>query len=141
MESAVKGAQGDHTGAVSPGRFPRTARLRKHAAFERVYREGRRVFSANLTVFFRNRGPAEPGGPACVGFAVGRALGGAVERNRLKRRLREAVRHRLARLNAAVDLVVHPKKSALKAGFPELLAELEQAFLKIQRQSEAEVHR
>jgi RNase P protein component len=44
-------------------------------------------------------------------------------------------------LDAAVDLVVHPKKSAVKASFPELLAELEHAFAKIQRQSGTEVHR
>ena len=137
----MKSAQGSQSGIFGSGRFPRTARLQKHAAFERVYGEGRRVFSANLTLFFRHRGSAEPAGPACVGFAVGRALGGAVERNRLKRRLREAVRHRLAMLNAAVDIVVHPKKSARKASFQELLGELELAFAKIQRQSGAEIQR
>ena len=136
----MKGAQGDRSGIGGLSRFPRSSRLRKHAAFDRVYREGQRVFSANLTVFFRNRGPAEPVGPACVGFAVGRSLGGAVERNRLKRRLREAARRHLMMLNAAVDLVIHPKKSAHAAAFPQLLTELERAFARIQRQSGVEVH-
>ena len=84
-------------------RFPRTARLLRHADFERVYKQGRRHFSASITVFYCPRPEAESRKPEAaptsapisglrVGFTVGRALGGAVQRNRMKRRLREAVR-------------------------------------------------
>ena len=84
-------------------RFPRTARLLRHADFERVYKQGRRHFSALMTVFYwprpevnasaamltaaRTRVAAPHG--LRVGFTVGRVLGGAVQRNRMKRRLRE----------------------------------------------------
>ena len=67
----------------------RTARLLRHADFERVYKQGRRHFATHMTVFYLRR--AEGQGLR-VGFTVGRVLGGAVERNRMKRRLREAAR-------------------------------------------------
>ena len=80
--------------------FSRLGRLLKHSDFDRVYKEGRRHFSSHMTVFYLRRaegGSTETAPPeklARVGFTVGRVLGGAVERNRIKRRLREAVRLR-----------------------------------------------
>jgi ribonuclease P protein component len=112
-------------------RFPRTARLLQHSAFDRVYKEGRRIFSGNLTVFFRPR-PAEEGvaGPR-VGFTVSRAMGGAVRRNRIKRRLREAVRLQLSKLRAPVDVVINPKRTTAEAKFTALAGEVERAFQQI----------
>jgi len=104
--------------------FPRIARLLKHADFERVYKQGRRQFSSHMTVFYLRQ--AEGG--ARIGFTVGRVLGGAVERNRIKRRLREAVRKCRAILKGPVDVVINPKKSALKVKFPILLEEVSRAF-------------
>lgn len=63
-----------------------------------------------------------------VGFTVGRALGGAVERNRMKRRLREAVRMSLPSNRVAADVVINPKKSLLKIEFIKLLDEVRRAF-------------
>ncbi len=63
---------------------------------------------------------------------MGRVLGGAVERNRIKRRLREAVRGNLAQLGAAIDVVINPKKSALTVDFETLKDEVVRAFGKIQ---------
>jgi ribonuclease P protein component len=131
----VKGGQRQQTVAQASYRFPRNVRLLKHAAFDQVYSEGRRIFSGNLTVFFRGRGGAEPFGNVCVGFTVGRALGGAVERNRLRRRMREAVRQKLAVLSGPVDVVINPKKTALRASFPQLLAEVERAFAQVRNKS------
>lgn len=106
-------------------------RLLKHADFQRVYEGGRRHFSANLTVFYLRR---EPGQLPRVGFTVGRALGGAVERNRMKRRLREAVRlTRPAQL--PVDVVINPKKSLLKVEFEEVLREVRRAFQVVQEKA------
>src|SRR5246127_416327 len=114
--------------AEKAARFPRTARLLRHADFERVYKQGRRHFSASMTVFYwvrpegnGNTGTSAKKPPAPqglrVGFTVGRALGGAVQRNRMKRRLREAVR--LSRPMAAsnADVVINPKKSLLTVDF------------------------
>jgi ribonuclease P protein component len=61
-------------------------------------------------------------------------LGNAVERNRIKRRMRAAVRENLALLIADVDVVLHPKRSVLEAEFSVLTAELRRIFLRIQRE-------
>jgi len=66
-----------------------------------------------------------------VGFTVTRAMGTAVERNRIRRRLREAVRLNLGTVGNAVDVVIHPKKSAQAADFVELREEIARAFGKI----------
>lgn len=115
--------------------FPKSAHLLKHADFDRVYREGKRHFSRPMTFFYLRRQADSPSGPR-VGFTVGRVLGGAVERNRMRRRLREAVRLELARLNTPVDVVINPKKSVLTADFGELVKEVGRAFQAIQGQSE-----
>lgn len=59
---------------------------------------------------------------------MGRVLGGAVERNRIKRRLREAARLQWRRLVSAADVVVNPKKSVLQADFAGIEQELGRAF-------------
>ncbi len=117
-------------GPGEPGTgFPRTARLLKHADFERVYKQGRRHFSPHLTVFYLVQATdASQEKYARVGFTVGRVLGGAVERNRIKRRLREAVRLRRSNLMRAVDIVINPKKSILTLEFATVLEEVGRAF-------------
>jgi ribonuclease P protein component len=120
-------------------RFPRAARLLRHADFERVYKQGRRHFSASLTVFYWPRPQAQtpastsPPSGLRVGFTVGRALGGAVLRNRMKRRLREAVRMSRPQPGVAADVVINPKKSLLTTGFAEVLNEVTRAFAVIEQ--------
>ena len=123
--------QGDTSpsGKDSGVKFPRTMRLLRHADFEKVYKQGRRHFSAHMTVFYLQR---ESGEGLRVGFTVGRALGGAVVRNRMKRRLREAVRLRQPGWSGAVDVVINPKKSLLQAEFEDLMDEVARAFKVIQ---------
>ncbi|HEU5451309.1 MAG TPA: ribonuclease P protein component [Terriglobales bacterium] len=116
-------------------RFSRQSRLLKHADFDRVYKSGRRHFGHHMTVFYLGRGDEKP---ARTGFTVGRALGGAVERNRIKRRLREAVRLHGGKLQMAVDVVINPKKSALQADFAELEREIVSAFATIGKKINAE---
>jgi ribonuclease P protein component len=117
-------------GPGEPGTgFPRTARLLKHADFERVYKQGRRHFSPHMTVFYLVQATdASQEKRARVGFTVGRVLGGAVERNLIKRRLREAVRLRRSKLGHAVDIVINPKKSILILEFAAVLEEVGKAF-------------
>jgi ribonuclease P protein component len=118
-------------------RFPRSARLLKHSDFERVYKQGRRHFSPHLTAFYLLRQSGDLSGPR-VGFTVGRVLGGAVERNRIKRRLREAVRLNLAALSAPVDVVINPKKSVLDLEFAQLRDEIRRAVDVVQQKSRRE---
>ena len=118
--------------------FPRSARLLRHADFERVYQQGRRHFATHMTVFYLRRAQGER---LRVGFTVGRVLGGAVERNRMKRRLREAVRQHWMDANTPADVVINPKKSLLKAEFRELLQEVERAFAIIQQKLAVEAQR
>jgi ribonuclease P protein component len=117
--------------------FPRGARLLRHADFERVYKQGRRHFSASMTVFYLQRQPDSPGAEKSsglrIGFTVGRVLGGAVQRNRIKRRLREAVRLSRPWPSAQVDVVVNPKKVLLTLPFDAVLNEIRQAFVVIEK--------
>jgi len=113
-------------GSGPRSKFPRSLRLLRHSDFERVYKQGRRHFAAHMTVFYLPRRKNESGGPR-VGFTVGKALGGAVVRNRLKRRLREAVRLH-GPLSVDMDVVINPKKSLLAAAFADLQGEIEKAF-------------
>ena len=109
-------------------RFPKTSKLLRHGDFQRVYQQGRRHFAAHMTVFYLRREEKDTDGGPRVGLTVGRVLGGAVQRNRIKRRLREAVRHHLASLALAVDVVINPKKSALAAEFTVLNDQIARAF-------------
>jgi ribonuclease P protein component len=120
--------------AVKTGEnFPRTARLLKHSDFERAYKLGKRLFSPHMIMFYLRRPESatlKSENGARIGFTVGRVLGGAVERNRMKRRLREVVRLRRSLLKDAglVDIVINPKKSVLTLEFSVLLEELDRAF-------------
>ncbi len=122
---------GGNLPAPASGRFAKSAHLLKHADFDRVYREGKRHFSRSMTFFYLRRGAQGQPGPR-VGFTVGRVLGGAVQRNRMRRRLREAVRMHLGGFMAAMDVVINPKKSVLTAEFSELMKEVERGFQVIQ---------
>jgi ribonuclease P protein component len=121
--------------------------LLRHADFEQVYKRGRRHFAAHMTVFYLPRTTPESESNASVsgndardaasegarvGFTVGKVLGGSVVRNRMKRRLREAVRLH-GQIAAAVDVVINPKKALLAAPFPDLQKEIGRAFEVIEK--------
>ncbi len=126
---ALKGS-GNLSGSGKRAKFPPSSRLLRHADFERVYKQGRRHFAAHMTVFYL---PRTENAGLRVGCTVGRVLGGAVDRNRMKRRLREAVRLQWPENALAFDVVVNPKKSLLKADFAEIQKEIDRAFAVIQR--------
>lgn len=111
-------------------KFPRSARLLKRADFQAVYQQGKRHFSGNVTAFYRER--ADGTGPR-IGFTVGKVLGGAVQRNRIRRRMRAAVQNRFAQLNRAVDVVLHPRRSVLEMEFTRLEAEIGQIFSAVEK--------
>jgi ribonuclease P protein component len=114
------------------GGFPRSSRLLKHADFQAVYQQGRKSFSGNLSAVYRTRRDAVASGPR-VGFTVSKALGGAVVRNRIRRRLRSAVQKNLRELSRPLDIVLHPRKSVLDMDFAMLDAEIQQLFAAVEK--------
>jgi len=125
----------------------RVARLRKHADYQRVYKATRKQFSASMTWFLaaREASTSQAGRLAVVGdtpntiprvgLTAGKVLGKAHERNRIKRRMREAVRHHLHELPEGIDLILHPRRSVMTMDFVKLEAEI----LRIFRQAAAQV--
>ena len=115
-------------------RAPRRRRLSRSAEFERVYRQGRSKGNRFLVLyaFARAEGDGRPDGSGPrLGLSVSRRVGGAVERNRVKRVLREAFWEEAERLPAGSDYVVvaRPDSKELaaregKGGVRSALAEL-----------------
>jgi ribonuclease P protein component len=111
-----------------------TYRLRKHADYQLTYKAGRKQFSKQIAYFHALR-PADrrsdTPGPR-IGLTVPKALGGAVDRNRIKRRMREAVRSALPLLQSPVDLILHPRRSVIDLDFSLLKREVAQIFRSVQ---------
>ncbi len=97
----------------------REFRLRRGADFERV-RANRRSWAHPLLVC--SLAPAPDPGSTRVGFIVGRRIGNAVTRNRVKRRMREAVRSLYPRLRSGHDLVLIARPPAAFASVSDLEA-------------------
>lgn len=98
---------------------PESSGLRR-ADFDAVYRAGRRRSSKQFVVFFRpNSRPLSR-----FGTSVKKALGGAVIRNRIRRRIREIVRLHRGEIATGWDIVIHPRSSVATARFGPLAAEL-----------------
>jgi len=93
--------------------FPKSSRILRSSDFRKVYDEGFR-FSCQHFAAFCLADVDQQDGPK-VGFTVSRAMGNAVVRNRMRRRMREAVRLHLAGLDAKWRIVFNPRKPILTA--------------------------
>ncbi len=81
----------------------RYERLKKQTEFERVFKSGKRAFSPTITFVYR------PSDKPKVGVSVGKRHGKSVQRNRIKRLLREAFRRVAEEINGNYDIVLVPK--------------------------------
>jgi ribonuclease P protein component len=123
-------------------------RLRKHADYQRVYKTSRKQFARQMSYFFVLRPAVGADGTALrgansdgarVGLTVGKVMGKAVDRNRIKRRMREAVRKQLALLRTPVDVVLHPKRSVIDLDFALLEREVATVFRAIEKAAEKQL--
>lgn len=119
-DAANRAASGSPSNGERRRGFPREARLLRKGEFDAVYRGGQRRSSKQFTIFFRSTG----GPHTRFGFSVKKALGGAVVRNRIRRRMREALRLHRAEIAPGWDIVIHPRSSVQRAEFAALAAEL-----------------
>jgi ribonuclease P protein component len=111
-----------------------THRLHKHADYQLVYKTGRKQFSKQIAYFHALRPEgrrSDTPGPR-IGLTVPKALGGAVDRNRIKRRMREAVRAALPLLIAPVDVILHPRRSVIDLEFQQLKGEVANILRSVQ---------
>ncbi len=111
-----------------------TYRLRKHADYQLVYKRGRKQFAKNIGYFYAVR-PADRRSDtdgARVGLTVPKALGKAVDRNRIKRRMRAVVRKNLGLLSAPLDVVLHPRRVVMTMEFAALEREVGVIFKAVQ---------
>ncbi|HZC76530.1 MAG TPA: ribonuclease P protein component [Ktedonobacterales bacterium] len=102
-------------------RFRRANRLRSARDIARA-RRGSRQVGTYLTVSYTRQ---EEPGPARIGFSVSKRVGGAVVRNRVKRRLREAIRPKVTRLAPGWDMLLTARSAAAQAPFAALADEVE----------------
>ena len=109
--------------------LPQQSRMRRPEDFRRVLRTGRRaggsVIAGHLLLPVSSVEGVRSGDPAKVGFIVSRAVGSAVVRNRVKRRLRELMRRRLASLPGGCLLVLRAHPAAAGARQADLAADLD----------------
>ncbi|MBM6401252.1 ribonuclease P protein component [Phycicoccus sonneratiae] len=112
--------------------LPAPNRLRERSDFASAVRgPGSTRAGSRLLVVHAHRTDARAGCPPRVGFVVSRAVGGAVVRNRTKRRLRALVAQRLAVVPGGVDLVVRANPPAGAASSGELAASLDALWHKV----------
>jgi ribonuclease P protein component len=92
----------------------------RRAEYDAVYREGRRRSSREFTLFVRPNGLEV----SRFGWSIKKALGNAVKRNRIRRRLREIFRLHRREIAAGWDIVVHPRTTVATAEFAALAQEM-----------------
>jgi ribonuclease P protein component len=100
--------------------LPRDTRLVRRAEYDAVYREGRRRSSREFTIFVRPNGLEV----SRFGWSIKKALGNAVRRNRIRRRLREIFRLHRREISTGWDIVVHPRTTVATAEFSALAQEM-----------------
>ena len=123
---------GGRAGAMSAPR-PGRGRLSRSAEFDRVFRHGRSHAGRDLVLYVFPRG-SESEDARRLGLSVSRKVGGAVERNRVRRQLREIVRLSAGRnLHGGSDYVMVGRRAALEMSFSQLAEDFAGALSRLDR--------
>jgi ribonuclease P protein component len=104
--------------------FRREERIRKRADFQRILREGAKYHAPHFRVSIRPNALSH----SRLGITVGRRIGSAVERNRLKRRIREFFRLNKESLPGSTDLVVTAREGSASLNYWQVSEELKGLF-------------
>lgn len=108
-------------GSSNSRAFPKSSRILKSRDFRKVYDEGTRMTSPSFAAFLLRTSPET--GPQ-FGFTTPRAIGKAVVRNRVRRRMREAVRLEQNLFAAGWKIVFNPRRSLADVPFESLRKEV-----------------
>ena len=106
-----------------PEALRKGSRLRKRRQFLAVQGEGKKLQSRSFLVFVRPQ--ADAAGPTRLGITVSRKIGSAVERNHVKRLVREVFRRHKALFPRGVDVVFVAKRAAPELSYEQARAEVE----------------
>ena len=124
--SQASAREGAETADRLTGRFPRRERLTTSAEFQALFQRGKRIDRPSMIVLWRATDE-----PRRAGFAVSRQVRGAVQRNRARRRLREAYRAMRDAAPTHAALVIIGRPAALRRPFTALAGELHDALTAI----------
>lgn len=111
--------------------------MRRSTDFAQTLRSGARSSGRYLVVHARPATSPTPAEPARVGFVVSKAVGNAVQRNRVKRRLRASMSELLASLPTGAAVVVRAKEGATEATFAQLRDEVGAHLMRALRRANA----
>jgi ribonuclease P protein component len=118
--------------AAAHGRRSKRGRLSRSAEFERVYRHGRSHGNRFLVLWtFPRENGVQSGDVPRLGVTVSRSVGGAVDRNLVKRLLREAFDAESPALPEAIDVVIQARPEALELAQREGLAGIRRALAEL----------
>lgn len=105
----------------------REYRLRRRKDFRRVFRRGKSVANRQFVVYSFRR--PEEGTPR-VGISISRKIGKAVVRNRIKRRIKEVLRHWMSEIQSEVDIVIIVRNPVVTMNYQQIQSSLRHVFRK-----------
>jgi ribonuclease P protein component len=110
--------------------FRAVQHLRASRQFQEIYGRGARAFASTLVLY----GRLNQLGYHRLGITVSRKVGGAVVRNRIRRRIREVFRTKLLHNSAGIDIVVNAKRSIATASYLRIQQDFLEAFKQLSGQ-------